>query len=169
MNITVDIAELMTYDPDAAGPANFREAVERRAAEMLLDEIEPSIKASIRANLHEMIQKRATEAVAHLVLKACEQPIQRTTEWGEKRGETTTLLEIIREELERFLGNKSGTRHRDAYDKTPRNLKELVEVLVREAITRDFTTEVRKARDEVNGLVKEKAIAAAVATLNGDR
>lgn len=169
MKITVDTDNLLDYG-DGETALGFQQAVEEKAAAMLLAEISSTARDTIRQQLWELARESVRDTVAILVREATTRPIQLSTPWGESKGEPTTILEMIREELERYLMVTAQSQGSfGGRDKTPRNLRELIAQETQAVWNSDLAAAARKAREEVTGEVRAKALEAAVRVLNGEK
>jgi methylthioribose-1-phosphate isomerase len=82
------------------------------------------------------------------------QPIQRTTRWGEPIGDTTSILEIVREKLDEFVTAKPSRRNEfNGRRETAANLTELIEDMINAAMTKELSGAIKEART----LVAKKA------------
>jgi hypothetical protein len=164
MEIKIDLNDLgFKYDEDGdpAGRNTLTDAIIDEAARKLVNSLVSQREVTDKMNqkINEMIDER----VAGMVEAAFEQPVQRTTRWGERQGEPTTVREIIREAIEKYLN--APARGRDGYTRDPKNLTELVEDAVRDAMNRDLKATVEAAKANVHNTVTKKALEAAVAVL----
>lgn len=163
LTVTVDLAALgMRYDEDGdpAGRQSFEAAViEAAAAKLLADSKET--RQALKERVHRIRDEELRAAIAEQVRAAMDLPIQRTTQWGEAKGDPVTIRELVRLELEQFLSAKSrGNDYRSSSDKTPRNLDEMIQTVAHDALRKEFDTEVRAARKAVTDKVTELALAA---------
>lgn len=163
LTVTVDLAALgMRYDEDGdpAGRQTFEDAViEAAAAHLLADSKET--RQSLRDRVARIRDEELRAAIAGEVRAAMDLPIQKTSEWGEPKGEAVTIRELIRLELAQFLSAKPrGGGYRSSDDKTPRNLEEIVREVTVDAMRKEFDADIRTARKAVTDKVTELALSA---------
>lgn len=132
---------------------SLRDAIIERAAELLFERMESGLGEAIKQRV-QAVDEVAHAEVIKIVREAMAQPIQRHTRWGEKVGETTTVLEIAREHLQAFFDKP---QKRDSYGRSEgsQNLAGLIEQTVTEAIGREFRPAVQAAREQVQKRVTE--------------
>lgn len=163
LTVTVDLAALgMRYDEDGdpAGRQSFEDAVIEAAAAKLLGDAK-ELRQALKERVQRIRDEELRAAIAGEVRAAMDLPIQRTSQWGEAKGEAVTIRELIRLELEKFLSaSPRGNDYRSSSDKTPRNLDEMIREVANEALRKEFDTEVRAARKAVTDKVTELALAA---------
>lgn len=127
---------------------SLRDAIIREASEQIVQSMQDEIRSAIRERVQAVDEIAHAEVVA-IVREAMGKPIDRRSPWGEKRGETTTVLEIAREHLEDFFHKP---QRRDSYSgriEGPVNLAGLIEQVVKEALGNEFREVVQTARKEV--------------------
>lgn len=163
--IEIDLADLgLTYDEDGNqdGARSLPDLVIDGAVALLFRD--SNLRDEVRKQVAEQVSTTVKDKVAVLVSEAFDAPIQRTTSWGEAKGEPTTVREIIRLEIERFMTAKSDGR-RNSYD-APRNLSDLMADTTTQILTKDLKVTVDAAKANVHNTVTQKALAAAVAELS---
>lgn len=164
LNVTVDLAALgMHYDEDGdpVGRQSFEDAVIEAAAVKLLADTKEARQA-LKERVQRIRDEELRAAIAGEVRAAMDLPIQRTSHWGETKGEAVTIRELIRLELEAFLTAKPrGNSYRSSDDKTPRNLDEMVAEATQKAMREQFTPAIREAQKKITDRVTELALAAA--------
>lgn len=174
VNLSLDLASLFVdaAEPDGE-PANLRDAmraavVEAAAKQLLTNGMWSHDELfELRQEVHRMRNKLITERLRAEVEGAFSEPIQRMTQWGEKRGDVTSVRELIRLELEAFLNGTSTSRRRDSYDKTPNNLAELIGVVANDTMNSALSKSVRDAKATVDKRVQEILTEAIGAKLAG--
>lgn len=146
--IEIDLADL------GLGEGDFQQelygAIVTRAASLIVKEYRDKALADLKHRVETAVEAE----VRAVVVAALAKPIQRTTPWGEARGETTTVLEIAREALAKYMqaqGSGIDRRHSDG----PRNLKELVDDVVRNAMRTELAEAVADARERVRTAIGE--------------
>lgn len=164
MKIEIDLNDVLgiNYDEDgeAVGRRDLRDEVVQRISATLLSEICAETKVAVR----EKVDAVVADQVRAVIMTAMAQTIQRTTAWGEKKGEPTTVLELVRLKLEAFL-NDPG-RRRDSYDRSgPGNLVELVEEAAKTVLTKELQADIATVRKTINTKIQEHALQAAAASL----
>jgi len=160
VNVSLDIDSLFVEPADLDGDpvdvrAVMRSAVVTEAARQLLVTADPEWHAEARETANRLRNELVRERVTAEVEAAMALPVQRTTTWNEKRGEPTSIRELIRLELEAFLNGTKTNRSRDMYDKTPNNLAELIGSVANETMRGELGTVVSAARKEVHKRVQE--------------
>lgn len=163
--IEIDLRDLgLTYDEEgnADGSRSLPDLVIDGAIDRLMSD--RNLREEVRKQVAEQVTATVKEKVAILAAEAFDAPIQKTTVWGEKQGEPTTVREIIRLEIERFMTSKSDGR-RNNYD-APRNLSDLMADTTTQILTKDLKATVDAAKANVHNTVTQKALAAAVAELS---
>jgi hypothetical protein len=137
-------------ETDSVVPVGLRELVIKEAANQLVKQYGREAQTSIGHVINEVV----TEEVRKVVQAAMAQPIQRTTRWGEPIGDSTTILELVREKIDEFVTAKPGRREEFGRQRTEaNNLGELVEDTVRKMLTHELSAQVKQARE----LVAKKA------------
>ena len=174
MKFEIDLGNLLAeYDeegaPASAANSRLREAIETRAAELLLSRAVSAddrydIIQKINSIRHEVLYNR----IAAEVDAAFDQPIRRSSPWGESKGDPVTILELIRLELESFLGGKQTRRDRHGSDSVPQNLAELIQDACKIVMQGALSTAIVEAKQEVTNQVRDHALKAAVAALTPD-
>lgn len=109
------------------------------------------LRKEVQAKRSELVRERLAVEVA----AAFDEPVQRTSRWGEKQGEAVTVRELIRLELEAFLNGTKTNRRHDQYDQTPNNLAELVGQVANETMSGTLASTVMEARKVVSQRVQE--------------
>lgn len=163
MKIEIDLSSLgFHYDEDGDPVRNqsLEDAIVIAAANQLLSKMD----YEARARIQDYVESAARTYIAEVVDAALAEPIQRHQPWGDKIGEPVTIKEIVRVQLEKFMGAPSPT---DRYGRStsPANLTELVEQVVKSLINNELATDIRKIKQEVSDQLRTKALAAAVAAL----
>jgi Asp-tRNA(Asn)/Glu-tRNA(Gln) amidotransferase B subunit len=160
INLALDLDSLFVEAPELDGdPVDvrslMRNAVVQEAARQLLASGDTDWHRDAREAANRLRNELVREGIATEVEAAFNAPVQRTTRWGEKLGEPTTVRELIRLELEAFLNGTQTHRRHDAYDKTPNNLCELIGSVANETMTGELGQAVREARKQVQKVVQE--------------
>ncbi|MEU0515616.1 hypothetical protein [Amycolatopsis sp. NPDC006125] len=163
MKVELDLNEMlgMQYDEDGdpVGQRELRDVIVSSAAEQLVREIRKEALRGILSKVDAVVQ----DEVRTIVQTALSQPIQRTTAWGEPQGEPTSVLEIVREHVGKYL---EGTgRRRDSRNREPQNLRELIDDSVRDVLNKEMTQAVNDARTKVNTEIRDHALKAAANAL----
>lgn len=163
LTVTVDLAALgMRYDEDGepASRQSFEDAVIEAAAEKLLADTKEA-RHALKERVQRIRDEELRSAIAAEVRAAMDLPIQKTSQWGEAKGDPVTIRELIRLELAQFLSaSPRGNDYRSSSDKTPRNLEEMIREVANQALRQEFETEVRDARKAIMEKVTELALAA---------
>ena len=141
----------------------LRDAVVRAAVDRILNH---DLRGEARSKIIEAVNNETTRRVVEMLDEIFAGPIQRTSAWGEKRGEPTTIKEIVRTKVEEFLTNPG---RRDRSFGTEQNLSEVVAEQTRTILTSEFRKEIDEAKKSVSNKVRQEALAAAVKVLNGER
>lgn len=164
--IEIDLKDLgiPQYDEDGEqGRAkNLQELIVEAAADRLMD-TDHMIRSDLREKVMARYNQRINEKVEALITEAFEAPIQRTTSWGETKGEVTTVREIIRETIEKYLNSKEMSR--DGYSRQPKSLTELIVNETQMVLSKDMKATIDEAKKLVHTKVTTAALAAAVEQL----
>jgi hypothetical protein len=132
----------------------LRDAIIQEAATQIVNDVREEAREAIRERVARVDEIAKTEVIA-VVREVMAQPIQRRSAWGEKLGETTTVLEIAREHMTAFF---ERPQRRDQYTgrtEGPVNLSGLIEEAVKEALAGEFKQVVQEARKQVAGRVTD--------------
>lgn len=172
--IEIDLDTLFTVDYGLDGEAVdvgtatdiLRDAVVRGIVDRLASD--RNLIDEMRKKVSYVINKNVEERVLAILDDIFAGPIQQTTAWGERRGEPTTIKEIVRKKVEEFLTNAA---RRDTFggNAQPQNLSEVVAEQTRTILTGEFRKEIDAAKKGVTDKVRQEALAAAVRVLNGER
>ncbi|WP_435582889.1 hypothetical protein [Amycolatopsis thermoflava] len=160
MKLELDLNDLQ-YDEEGepVGRRELRDVIVGSAAEQLVREIRKEALRGILDKVEAVVQ----DEVRATVQTVLSQPIQRTTVWGETRGEPTSVLEIVREQIGKYLDGNG--RRRDSYNREPQNLRELIDDSVRDVLNKEMTQAVNDARTKVNTEIRDHALKAAANAL----
>ncbi|ALY10837.1 hypothetical protein WILDE_53 [Arthrobacter phage Wilde] len=169
MKIEIDLAQLgfEGYDEDGeyiGGGASIKDLVVEAAAAKLVKHSDGQMQREVRERIDKLFTTEIEAKVKEKVAEAFDAPIQRTTPWGETKGEPTSVLEIIRESLEKFL-KANRSRNRSSYDPAG-NLEEVVDDATRDLMNKEFRAAIEEAKKGVVVTVNKKALEAAVAVLS---
>ncbi|QWY82817.1 hypothetical protein PP641_gp077 [Arthrobacter phage SilentRX] len=168
--IEIDLADLglptgRDFDGEPTGSSTLQDLIVRAAVDRLLSDTDHQVRADLREKVNNQYNKEIQERVKALVEEAFTAPIQRTTRWGEKQGEPTTVREIIREGIEKFL--TAPSRGSNRYQSDPySNLTELVEDQIKHVMSTDLKKTVEAAKGAVHEKVTDAALRAAVEVLS---
>lgn len=160
VNLSLDLGSLFvdSVQPDG-DPVDLRtamrEAVVKKAAQKLIAGFDHEELHELRQEVQRVRSDLVRERLTAEVNAAFDEPVQRMSQWGEKRGDVTSVRELIRLELEAFLNGTHTNRRRDSHDKTPNNLAELIGQVANETMRGELGTVVLAARKEVNKRVQE--------------
>lgn len=127
---------------------SLRDAIIAQAASQIVDQMGNEIRETIRERVARVDEVAHAEVVA-IVREVMSSPLQRHTHWGEKIGQTTTVLEIAREHMQAFFDKP---QKRDSYTGRPEgapNLAGLIEEAVKESLAGEFRQVVQAARKQV--------------------
>jgi hypothetical protein len=163
MKVELDLNTLLGFEYDEDGePIGRRELRGELVALMartLMSDMRNEAMADVRAAVHEQVR----DEVKKVVQEAMAKPIQQTTTWGEPKGEPTTVLELIRLQIEAFLSN-SG-RGRDSYNREPGNLKDLIADATNAVLSKELRSEIDVVKRQINTQIQEHALKAAAESL----
>lgn len=165
VDLTSVIGEWSHYDVEGdyvgTGPKTLGDAVAAQiAADLKRDEGYPGLKSKVMEVRNDEIR----EQIKPIVAKAIEGNIQKTNEWGQPVGQSTTLHELIVKEVNDYLKRKVSDGYRsgnqtviekfvqDAVDKVVK--KELAEAIVDEK-TKVVAAVRAKAAELVAAAVRE--------------
>lgn len=169
INITIDTDDLLPdfeIDPDSGpvgGPGAPLQAlvIEAAARQILRTE---NFDREVRTAVKERIDGEVTKQVEGLVQTVIAEPIQRSTPWGETKGEPTTVREIVREHVEAWFAEKP---RRDSFGGSDRHtLTSLVQDVARNVMDKELKAEVDKVRKTVSAQIRDKALSAAVEAIS---
>lgn len=171
MKIEIDLEDVLTehYGDGDAGRASMRAALEDRAASLILNQLTHDERHETRQRVQAIRNEMIREHLAAEVARAVEDPIRRTTPWGETQGEETTVRELVRQELEDYLRKPA---QRDAYGRSsdrPANLKELIAEVTRDVMGKEMRDTIAATRKQVAAMIRDQIMAAAGAALAKDR
>jgi hypothetical protein len=166
--IEIDLADLglptgQDRDGEPTGSQSLQDLIVNEAARRLIGN-DRELQQELRSKITKQFDDEISTRVVALVEDAFIMPIQRTTPWGEEKGEPTTVKEMIREHIEKFL---TGTgRRRDSYNRDPQDLADVIDEAVKAAMTTDLQKNVDEAKKQVHTKITEAALKAAVEILN---
>lgn len=155
VNLSVDLDALFVEPTELDGdPVNVRDAMRAAvvdaAASKLVAGFDHEELHEMRTSVRELRNQLVRDRLVAEVEEAMSRPIQRCTPYGEKIGEPTTVLELIRAELEAFLNGTSVRSNRDSMSSQPRNLAELIQTVSRQVIGQPLARQVEEARRQVS-------------------
>lgn len=158
MKVEIDLGQLgFLYGPDGDGEQGpgIRGLIVQAAARQVV-EVEGR---ELRTAVHDVANEMIREHVRTLVQAAFDEPIQRTTLWGEKQGEPTTVRELIRQSIEVFLKaeGRQGSLSNFRSDAPAKNLRELIDGETQRLMTSEMQQAIRAAKAEVSKTVMERA------------
>lgn len=172
VSLSLDLSSLFVETGDlAADPVSVRDAMRKAVVEAAAQKLVSGFDHDELYKMRQQVQQTRSVLIQGRlrdeVDKAFDQPIQRMTEWGEKRGEVTSVRELIRMELEAFLSGTHTHRKRDTYDKTPNNLAELIGSIANETMRGALAGSIRDAKAKVDKEVQKILTDAIAAKLSG--
>ena len=161
--IEIDLADLGFNDFDDEGNPVGATTVQDLIISAAVDKLlagQRDLRNEVREKVGAAITKEIDDSVKVLVQEAFDAPIQRTTTWGEKQGEPTSVRELIREAIERYV---TAPKSDDRYSSTKtKNLQELIDSATKDLLDRDFLAYLKQVKADVSVTVHKKALAAAV-------
>lgn len=165
MKIELDLDQMLGFEYDSEGEPigqkDFRREVVQAAATQLVVEIRKDAVTEARAKVGEIVE----DEIRDIVRKAMEGPIQQRTPWGESKGTPQTILEMVRTNLEAFLSGTGGGH--DPYgNRKPANLRQLIEEVTREVLSKELRQDIAEAKKEINKAIQQRAVKAAVEALS---
>lgn len=164
MKIEIDLDNLgFTYDEDGdpSRTATLRDAIVQAAAHKLALEQ----NHEVRSDLRHLATNIVTQRIASTVDEVLREPIQRTSPWGEHRGEPVTVKDMVREELHQFMSRPPRDRY--SFDRSkPNSLAELVQESTRTMLTGELKKTVEQAKENVHNTVTDAALKAAVEAIS---
>lgn len=165
--IEIDLADLglptgRDHEGEPTGAQTLQDLIVDAAAQLLVGSV--AERRDMRGRVVEQYNARIKERVEDMLTDAFSQPIQRTTRWGETEGEPTTIREIIRQEIEKYLDSAKASR--PGYSTDNVSLTALVQNEVKQLMTTDMKKVIADAKANVHHTVTQKALAAAVAELS---
>lgn len=168
MKIEIDLDDLgFDYDEngDQGRVRTIQDAIVAQAANTII----ATSGWEYRNEVNKMVHDQARVAVAERLDAALAGSLQRTTEWGEGIGGPVTILDIVREELGKFLNGKTVRDRFASGNDKPQNLAEMVMRAVGDMLRQEFAAEIRKVRTEVIDQLRTKALHAAADALVSGR
>lgn len=165
MKIEIDLDDLgFHYDPegDPIGNVSLRDAIVQAAVRLLLA---GDFGRGVRQTVTDTVNTLAHEKAAALVEETFTAPIQRTTRWGETEGEPTTVREIVREAIEKWV-QVPANRQNGSSNGVYRSLADLIDAEVRSVLTKELQAEIVRVKREVADQIRDRALAAAAASLS---
>lgn len=160
--IEIDLADLglptgVDREGEPYGSSSLSDLIVEAAVRQLFSE--ENIRHEVKEQISYKVGKLVDEKVEALVTEAFAAPIQRTTNWGEKQGEPTTVLEIIRESVEKYV---KAPPSNDRYSNSTKNLSELIDQSTKQLLDKDFMEYLKQVKEGVRVSVHQKALDAAV-------
>lgn len=150
-----------SYDePPAYEPVCLGNLVVDGLVDRLAGDVKREASERYRAAVNEA-RSAATAAIqaeaTAIVREALHGTFQPMTQWGEKAGEPTTLRDLVKREVQKFLDEPAprGNGYND--QRRPGGLRELLKVEVAEAMRTELRAEIEKARAAVREQVSAKA------------
>jgi hypothetical protein len=162
--IEIDLADLglptgRDHEGEPYGSTSLSDLIIEAASAQLLRGTR-DLQREVREKVDRAIQDEIEANVKSLVAEAFTAPIQRTTAWGEKQGDPTTVREIIRESIEKYL-NGPAAKNR-SYNYKSHNLQELINDSTKDLLEKDFMAYLKQVKEGVKVTVHQKALQAAV-------
>lgn len=152
------------YDPDTGPevePFALGDAVVEALARQLRDEVQRSMRsdlADVLRDVRDEVRTAAREEAGVMVRDALAGEITPTNVWGEKKGETKTLRDLIREDVQAFLAEPLVARDGFGPDRTRKGgFRELVQAEVQEALRKELRETIQAARTQVAQVVRDNA------------
>lgn len=165
MKIELDLNQMLGFEFDEEtgepiGQKDFRTEVAHQAASALIMEARTEVMNQVRTKIGDVV----TAEIRDVVREAMAGPIQQRTPWGESKGTPQTILEMVRTHLEAFLsGTTTGS---DRYgNRKPENLRQLIEEVAREVMTKELREGVAEAKKQINDEIRKRALKGAVDAL----
>lgn len=143
-------------DDDEGPPPIVLDMIGERAAQILANEQRAEVRKMARERLRSAVEAQITAAVQETLAS----PIQRTDEFGAKRGEPTTLHALVMDETKKWLTKETGD-----YNRRQTMLQKYVGAEVDKAIKADLDEALKQARAEVTARLKAQAAAAIADTI----
>lgn len=166
--IEIDLADLglptgMDYDGEPTGGKTLQDLIVEAAVDRLLGS-DWELRNDMREKISREYKLKITERVEKLIEEAFNEPIQKTTPWGERKGEETTVREIIRTTIEKYLQGTTPTR--DGYSRDAQSLTQLITNEVQHVLNKDMKEHITKVKGDIKLEVQKKALAAAITELS---
>lgn len=157
MEIKIDLKDLGIVEYDEGGDPmpgpDLTDLIVAEAARMLIGS-DRDLRKRVEETVAESVKTEVDAKVKVLVEEIVTGPIQRTTVWGEKKGEPTSLKEIIRETSEKWL---TGDARRGAYDSRDTPAKSMQELVSQETAA-FLSYELRQTIDSAKKAVTDKVV-----------
>lgn len=159
--VVIDTEELfLTYDGDEdyaeGGP--LAHAIVRAGIEQLIKDIRPELRRKIESQVLATIVEEAGQLAGHLVEQAFLEEVQQTNEWGQPRGETKTLRDILVERATVHLSEKVDERDGEVNSYSGRNTITRRQYLIQQAtksiIAEAIAPELERIRTEIKAQIQ---------------
>ncbi len=155
VNITLDVPEFFTGDPEEA----LRQAVIKHVGKIVSDRIEEQVQDQVVAAAME----KATGKIDSVISELLAMPIQPTNEYGEPRGEAKTLRETVIAQATTWLnqpvndrGEPCGSSSRSVHPDSTR-LAWFARRVAGDAVEKELKDAIAAAVTEIRGSVKVRA------------
>lgn len=160
--IEIDLADLglptgQDHEGEPYGSTSLTDLIIEAAVQRLFRE--DSIQRDVLQKIEQRVGELVDEKVEALVTEAFAMPIQRTTRWGEKEGEPTSVLEIIRESVKKYV---EAPKSSDRYSNSTKNLQDLIDNSTKQLLDSDFTAYLKQVKEGIRVSVHKKALEAAI-------
>jgi hypothetical protein len=137
---------------DRNGPVRLVDLVVERAAHLLVAQADQAAYRSLRDQVTAEMKASIRGELDKLVAEALAGAVQPTNQWGEARGEPTTLREVILKDVAAWLNEARPTTgsRRDQLSPFRRMLEEEIE----KAVKGDLADVMAKARETVKAKIQ---------------
>ena len=129
----------------------------------IVDDIQHKIKAGVDKAVERITTEHVTKMafaysekrVAEIIDGIIQKPIVQTSPYGERKGESLTLTEIIVEKVNKYLGSKVDHYGNTSYDgKSP--VSAIIEKIATEVLTRQVVEQTKEIRSKLILQIAEK-------------
>lgn len=142
-------------EPPEFEPITLLDAIVDRASERLVEKVLRDDYTSIRMRITETRDEMIREAIAPSIAAAMDAPIQRTNEYGERRGEPTTMRQVVIDAVHNEARAQLRTGNNGNYNKTI--LQQLLDQTVPKVLAKELGDEVAAAKATLRAAMQKSA------------
>lgn len=163
ITLEFDIEKLKSYYESDTGyydVETVESAIIEAAGRALIKHLERSLEKSIADEVSAIVSETVTSKVGAIIDGVLDEKMQRTNEWGEKKGEPLTLREMIAREKEAWLServNNEGKAVGNSYGTYDTRLQYLMKAYVKDRFGKEISAELQKTVDDLKAQMKDNA------------